>query len=236
MHVLAIDTSTDTGSAALWVDGAVRLSRTWQVASRHAEHLLGEVGTLLTEAGVTPAGLDLIAVSIGPGSFTGVRIGLATVKGLALAQGTKIVGVASTEALAFAAARSQTGPKVTVVTLLDAYKSEVFGAVYEVAGMDVLTKVEPFNGSPGDAARVVGAALSGGQYVVCGTGLRKYPEAFAALSTSADTRFDIPAAASWVDLAVARFEVRGPSDLVALEPLYIRGADAALPATPLRTA
>ena len=94
-------------------------------------------------------------------------------------------------------------------------------------------KTEPFNASPEEAARAIGAYSDA---LVCGTGFRKYPAEFAAFRRDLGAEFDVPSAARWVNLAVARFHAVGPSDLVALEPLYIRGADAALPATPLRTA
>ncbi len=99
MLVLGIETAGDVGSVALWHEGEVPFELRFPARQRHAERLAPAVRALLGEAGVSPRGLGLIAVDVGPGSFTGVRIGLSFAKAMAQALGVPLVGVRQTEAL-----------------------------------------------------------------------------------------------------------------------------------------
>jgi tRNA threonylcarbamoyladenosine biosynthesis protein TsaB len=98
--LLAIDTATQHAVIALGTpDGTVLAQRTWIAGYRHGEELLAQVDGLLREAGVEAAALGGIIVGTGPGAFTGLRVGIATAKGLAHALGLPIVGVATSSAL-----------------------------------------------------------------------------------------------------------------------------------------
>jgi tRNA threonylcarbamoyladenosine biosynthesis protein TsaB len=99
MNVLAIDTASSC-SAAVWRDGRIAAKRHRAIARGHAETLMPMVEEVLDEAGLRFAALDLIAAAIGPGSFTGLRTGLAAARGLALALGRPTFGVTSLEAVA----------------------------------------------------------------------------------------------------------------------------------------
>jgi tRNA threonylcarbamoyladenosine biosynthesis protein TsaB len=113
MLILAFDTATDVATSALVDDGEVlgeRVSR--------AQTLLEDVDALLRQGGAGPHSVDALAVGIGPGSFTGVRVGLATARGLALALGVPVAGVSTLDALAAGA------PGATPV--IDARRREVF--------------------------------------------------------------------------------------------------------------
>lgn len=113
MLILAFDTATDVATSALVDDGEVLGER----ASR-AQTLLEDVDALLRQGGARPADLEALAVGVGPGSFTGVRVGLATARGLALALGVPVAGVSTLAALAAGA------PGATPV--IDARRKEVF--------------------------------------------------------------------------------------------------------------
>lgn len=113
MLVLAFDTATDVATSALVSDGEVLGERTSRAVT-----VLEDIDALLRQAGARTGELDGIAVGIGPGSFTGVRVGLATARGLALALGVPVAGVSTLDALASGAPRA--------LPLVDARRGEVF--------------------------------------------------------------------------------------------------------------
>ncbi len=125
MNLLGIDTSTATISVAVLRDGAVIGERTDQV-ERNRTGLLTVVDSLFAELGLSPQSLDAVAVGAGPGSFTGLRIGMATAKGIAFAIGKPLWAVSSLAALAHAALQDDG----TVVAVLDARRGEVYAGAY----------------------------------------------------------------------------------------------------------
>lgn len=127
MKVLAIETATMLGGVAL-IDNSegliaeIRLN----VQSTHSERLMTGVDYILKQSGLTISDIDSFALSIGPGSFTGLRIGLSTIKGLSCATGKPIVSVPTLEALAW----NFPYCKYPVCTMLDARKQEVYAALF----------------------------------------------------------------------------------------------------------
>lgn len=138
MKILAFDTSSASGSVAV-TDGE-RLLCEWNSgdAGKHSNWLMPAVDGVLRSAGARLADIDLYAVDIGPGSFTGLRIGVSTVKGLAWATGRKVVGVSTLEALALNLRYS----RMHVCPVLDARRGEVYAAIYRYAdgGMEAVMK------------------------------------------------------------------------------------------------
>lgn len=127
MLILALDTTTRTGSCALSTGtaGSVLCEEGSDAARPPAARLPADLMTVLEHAGVRLDAVDAFAVATGPGSFTGLRIGIATMQGLAFATGKPLVGVSAFDALA---ARAGGG---RVVTLVDAWRGEVYGACYQ---------------------------------------------------------------------------------------------------------
>ena len=103
MWLLALETTTREGSVALLRDDDVVAARPGDPALSHAERLPADFAAVLAVAGLAPSAIDLFAVATGPGGFTGLRIGLAAVQGLALSLDRPVAGVASLPALAWAA-------------------------------------------------------------------------------------------------------------------------------------
>ncbi len=126
MRVLAVDTTTERGSVAVTEDDSIRGEVRLVSSEGHSRRLLPAVDFLLKSLGVCAAELDGFAVTTGPGSFTGLRVGLSTVQGLALGTGKPCVGVSALDVLAVRNA----GTAPAVVALMDAYRGEVYGAVY----------------------------------------------------------------------------------------------------------
>ena len=129
MLVLALDTTTRTGSCALVRDGVVGRELASDPGKSHAEHLPGDLMTLLEGEQVELAAIDVFAVATGPGSFTGMRVGIATLQGLAFATGKPLIGVSGLEALARVG--SAQDPQASVATWVDAWRGEIYAALYE---------------------------------------------------------------------------------------------------------
>jgi tRNA threonylcarbamoyladenosine biosynthesis protein TsaB len=191
--MLAFDTATDVATRALVDDGEVLAER----ASR-ARTLLEDVDALLRQGGAHPRDLDALAVGIGPGSFTGVRIGLATARGLALALDLRGAGVSTLAALAAGAPGA--------VPVVDARRSEVFALVDGEPSVLVLPDlaIEPGTVYIGDGARRYRALF----------------EATGAVVPPDEDERHIPRARFHAALAGDL----GPVD--AIEPLYLRVPDA----------
>jgi tRNA threonylcarbamoyladenosine biosynthesis protein TsaB len=216
MLVLALDTTTRAGSCALARDGVLVAERVSDSAE-HASRLPADLMTLLDQASIGLREIDLFAVATGPGSFTGLRIGIATMQGLAFAGGKPLIGVPTFDALARQAGDGR------VATWVDAWRGEVFAAVYE--GGRRLT--EPVVARPD----TVLASLQGMRTLFIGDGAMTYRDLIAermngesALANPA-TPILAGAIAHLAADAAARGECPPPH---AIRPLYVRRSDAEL--------
>ena len=136
MVTLALDTSHPVGSVALARDGELLGSETFREPSSHLVALGHAVDQLLSSAALTPEHIDRLAVVTGPGSFTGLRIGLSFAKGLHAARHTPIVTINALQLLAL----PWLAPGARVCAMIDARRGEVYGALYERASSDALEK------------------------------------------------------------------------------------------------
>lgn len=129
---LALDTALEACSVGLAIrqnDEIMRFSRSLDLGRGHAERLMGEIEALLSEAGLGYADLARLAVTVGPGSFTGLRVGLATARALALALDRPLVGASSLKALELTA-RAQ-GIKEPLACLIDARRNQIYGEIFK---------------------------------------------------------------------------------------------------------
>jgi tRNA threonylcarbamoyladenosine biosynthesis protein TsaB len=129
MLVLALDTTTRQGSAALMHGEALLDCETGDAQLTHGERLPGDLVRLLDRNSIRLGEIELFAVATGPGSFTGLRIGIAAMQGLALANGRGLVGVSALDALN-AALRKRDRDLVFAGVLMDAHRGEVYSALY----------------------------------------------------------------------------------------------------------
>ncbi len=139
MIVLALDTTAVTATVALLDDEKVLGVSSIHNKLTHSEKLLPMIDELLKNAGYTVDDVELIGVSKGPGSFTGVRIGIATVKGLAFATGASIAGVSSLEALAenFRFSSCEPCEQVVLCPSMDARRNELYNALFLYDGTEI---------------------------------------------------------------------------------------------------
>ena len=216
--LLALDASAAMGSicfAGLTPGGVRELSL--EAASMPSESLAQALADELTAAGRSARELRGIVVGIGPGSFTGLRVALATVKGLAMGSGAPLVAVSS---LALVAAGAGDG---LVAPVLDARRGDVFSALYEVrAGVPSLL-VEDAARTPPEVARLLAERAS--SLTVVGCARETYPE-LAALAIPRFVPEVVPRAAAGLLLARERLEAGRGDDLARLTPAYLRVSEA----------
>lgn len=216
MNILVIDTATESCSVALETAQGV-LSRFEICPQEHSRKLLPMVQSVLEEAGVELTQLDLLAVGAGPGSFTGVRIAMGMIQGMALGTGLPIVKVSTLQALAQQAYHQQ--QKTNVVSLLDARMSEVYFGHYQSddSGLMRLQGVEQVLPPESLAS---GALQDIHDYTCAGTGWMAYP----ALSESIrnDIEVTLPAAEAMLPMAKYEHQQGNLFEAGKIEPTYLR--------------
>jgi tRNA threonylcarbamoyladenosine biosynthesis protein TsaB len=223
-RILAVDTATRCCSAAVLVGERLAAETAVRSEHTHSEHLIGMVQEVLKSAGLKLQAINGMAVSIGPGSFTGLRIGISTIQGLALAGGIPCVGVSSLEALAGAALPWPQG----ICALIDARKGEVYAGRYRErnGGLEQLApeQVLPLE---------VLLRTIDGPHLFIGDGAERYQgriqTSLGDLARFAPPERNFPRAGTLARLAQPRLAVRaGTLDASLLVPSYLRQSDAEL--------
>jgi len=211
MATLCIDTATADGMVVVARRDHAPVAARWRSSGRHGENLFGHIDVALRDAGVSRDEISLIGVSIGPGGFTSLRVGLATAKGLALGLALPVVGVSSLRV----SARAVEGDALTArVPVMSSYRGEVFSAAYLIDDESVTELVSPLLGDPEEIIPRVLGEVGERPAVVRKEGAT--PQAF-------------------IEEVLYVHRAEGPSDLAELEPAYLRPSDAELPKQPLRT-
>ncbi|NLH81326.1 MAG: tRNA (adenosine(37)-N6)-threonylcarbamoyltransferase complex dimerization subunit type 1 TsaB [Phyllobacteriaceae bacterium] len=216
MKLLAVDTALEALAVALLTREGDRVdvvAETEIIGRGHAERLIGAIEALLDRAGTTLAEIDAFAATVGPGSFTGIRIGVAAVRGFALAAHKPSVGVPTLEALA--AEGRALRPGRAVLAALDARKDEVYAQGFDADG-HALGRAEV--SSP---VRVAEASITA-EAVLIGTGAPLVAAHAPALEVLAAPT--VPGIETIARLALARLDACGAC--VKPSPLYVRPADA----------
>jgi len=222
MLVLGIDTSTLAGSVALVEDDELRSELVFNLRRKHTERLLPSLDWMFSELGIEPSQLDAIGVGIGPGSFTGLRIGLATAKGLALSLNLPLVGISSLRALAWQVKFY----KGNILTLLDARKGQVFAQLF-CSENELKEQSEPLAIEPEKLLTKITQPC-----LAVGEGYKVYQEVFSRTKQLfyAGREFDYPRASIIAFLALKELEKGGAFEPDELVPIYIRPSDAELKA------
>jgi tRNA threonylcarbamoyladenosine biosynthesis protein TsaB len=237
--VLALESATDLVGAAVLGEVAPGSAVTETGGRRHAEALAPALQQVCRDAGVPLAALDVIAVDVGPGLFTGLRVGVATAKALAQGLGIGVVGIESLNILAAAAmCQWPAGSPCQVVAVVDARRSEVFAARYRFDGTTP-SAWDPANDQVSPAARSDPQALvdelaraADGPMVLVGNGVARYQALFDQLAPAEPLPGPRLLAPPPETLArLARLRLQGgarASDPVDVLPHYLREADATI--------
>lgn len=225
MKVLALDTSTSLATVALTDDARIVAESVFTCDRSLSARLVPEIERLLTLGGLSVSDVDLFAASIGPGSFTGVRCGVATIQGLALATGKPCTGFSSLAMLAMNLSLNS----CPVCTLLDARKNEVYAALYAPFAQ-LPVEMIPDCVLPPERLLDLVCEMTGQNVVFTGDGAIRYQRL---ISDRMGDRALFPSfslntarAANGAVLALNLFQrgdVREPSQLL---PVYLRASDA----------
>lgn len=137
MRILGFDTATSACSAALWQDGRITARRFESMTKGQSEHLMGMIGDVMKDAGADYPDLDLIAVTTGPGGFTGIRIGLAAARGLGLAADLPCLGVSTLDAVAHGVEETEREgierEGGAVLVAIESKRADVYAQVFDSA-------------------------------------------------------------------------------------------------------
>jgi tRNA threonylcarbamoyladenosine biosynthesis protein TsaB len=225
MKLLAVDTALGACSAAV-LDGDTVLSRALETMQRgHAERLAPMVQEVMRSSGIGFPALNRLAVTIGPGTFTGQRVGYAFMRGLRLALGRPLIGITTLSAMA-EAAMAETGAGAAAV-LHDARRGEVYFALATHEQMVVPDQLVCF----AEAAHAILEFHNdfGGRMTIAGTAAQQAADALRAQGCDSMQSGIVAPDALWV----ARLAMSAPEPDTIPRPLYLRPPDARLPAPPL---
>jgi len=236
MLVLGVESATDTAGVALADADGVIASATSARARRHCESIAPAVDFVCARAGVTPAQFDAVAVDVGPGMFTGLRVGVATAKGLGFALGVPVVEMTSLELLAMdmsCRATDVTEPgRALLLPVVDARRGQLFaarfrpgdvgdgaGAAPEPVGEDRLV-------APEQLVVEVRALVADGMHVLCaGDGARRYAEDLHGAGARLMAGVVAPDPAILATVGLARAAAGGGLDAAEVAARYLRPAD-----------
>lgn len=222
MLILGIGTSTDQIGCAIGGHEGVIASFELRKGRRHAETLAPAIEFLCQQAGLALSQLGLVAVDIGPGLFTGLRVGMSTAHAIAYGRSLPMIGVSSLDLLAFPARMSNR----LIAAVLDARRGEVYYSLYRPVPGGVQRVTEHKVSAPSEVASHLVA--TGEEVLLVGDGAHRYADVFAAVGRAelADPALSFPSASALVQLAHAkalREDFERPSEV---QPLYLRSPDA----------
>jgi tRNA threonylcarbamoyladenosine biosynthesis protein TsaB len=223
MKILAVDTATSSCSTAIVDNGLVRAELTTVSNQTHSKHLMTMIDAVCGMSGLKIAAMDGFAVTVGPGSFTGLRIGICTVKGLAWSLKKPVVGISSLDALAWQC----TPGAYPICTLLDARKHEVYSCRYRFVEGALNKEGTEQVGAP---AEVINAIREPCVFVGNGATLyqKKITQKLGELAHFGGGRHANIRASAIAELSIDRFIHHQHDDVATLVPHYIRKSDAEL--------
>jgi tRNA threonylcarbamoyladenosine biosynthesis protein TsaB len=212
MKLLALDTATERCSVALWLDGKTLVRQT-ETPRAHAELILPMIDEVLREAGLRLRDLDALIYGRGPGAFTGVRIAIGVVQGLAYAAARPVVGISNLQAVAQAS-----GATGQVLVCMDARMNEVYWSAYRADASGLMQPTMPERLSSPDAVDLDAASVD----VIMGTGLSAYPQLGVRYAKAIQCPGALPHAREMALLAVPDVRAGRTQRAQDASPVYLR--------------
>lgn len=221
MYILGIETSTTTGSVAVVSEDGVIAQYSLNIEVTHSERLMSTVDRVLSDTGLTIADMDGYAIAIGPGSFTGLRIGLAAVKGLALVTGKPVAPVPTLQALAW----NLPYAAYPICPMLDARKNEVYAAMYRFEGTALVhVMAEAVLSLSQLSGRISGNTLFTGE--ASHLFRNEIVNLFGDRALFAPRATMLPSAATVAEIGLGIIKSGKQADLDSVTPMYIRRPEA----------
>ncbi len=227
MIILGIETATDICASAIIHNSDVLIERTISTPHSHSERLLSIIDECLKATQDSINTIDAIAISIGPGSFTGLRIGLSVAKGLAFSNSKKLIAVSTLEALAENARRNKIVSVGQIVfPMIDARRDEVYTALYSVKNDDLEEIIPPRSITLSECVNLIEPDNT---IIIVGDGSEKFKDYLKKVDLKQSSRYIIPPSAlqlcSAVSVAICgkrKIEKNEISNIETLEPLYVK--------------
>ncbi|MSO84396.1 MAG: tRNA (adenosine(37)-N6)-threonylcarbamoyltransferase complex dimerization subunit type 1 TsaB [Rhodospirillales bacterium] len=230
MLVLALDAAMSACSAALWHDGCTLARHSQPMERGHAEALMPMIERVMAEGGIAYAALDLVAATVGPGAFTGIRIGLAAARGLALAAQKPCAGVTTLEAIAAAARAAPIGVPTegihggAVLAAIESRRADLFAQGFAASGAPLGPAAALRPEGLAEFVRALGLAPG---FILAGDGWARARAALAeaGIVASVNDSARVPDPALVAAIAAGR---HGTRNALAPRPLYLRPPDVTL--------
>jgi len=225
VNIVALETATETVGVAVRTEGGVQAEFTLTGRRRHVETLVPALEHLLAQVDLAPGDLHVVAVDLGPGLFTGLRVGVSTAKGLAQSLGIGVIGFSSLDILTWAVAQS--GHRGRVLAAVDARRGEVFATVRDVGQPDAPDPeiLPPGLFAPDELAQVL-TDLGGTPVLAVGDGAQRYADVLGQVPgvTCVMDAFGHPPPSAQLAMALAEGVTPVAPHLIV--PTYMRDADA----------
>jgi tRNA threonylcarbamoyladenosine biosynthesis protein TsaB len=223
MYILGIETATTTGSLALMNDNRLIWEYTLNMRTTHTTRLMPALDQMLKDSSIEKHQLNGIAVSMGPGSFTGLRIGLATAKGLAMGLNIPLVGVPTLDALAYNVPYT----KYQICPVLDAKKKEIYASLFRFEDGELIRLTPYMVMPPDDLLKHIHEKT-----IFLGDGLDSYRDFIAEklmdMAIFAPDAQRLPRSAIIAEIGLMKLRSGEYLDMASAEPIYIRPSDAEL--------
>lgn len=224
MFILGIDTATKVAGAAVIGEGRLISERFINNLKTHSQNIIPMIQQVLEDAGITPGDLARIAVTGGPGSFTGLRIGMSVAKTMSLALDIPVISISTLKALAW----NILGTQGLICPILDARKNEVYTAIYKTGDKELIELIAPTAVSIENLIGEINShegevTFLGDAVPVYGDILREKlgPRAgFASMINS------FPRASAAAELGLSLMDNADPADSIFLQPVYLRKSEA----------
>ncbi len=218
MNILALSTTSTSGSIAIYKENKISFISYLDIRITHSERLMPQIDFGLKQSKLNISDIDLVALANGPGSFTGIRIGLATAKGICMANEIPLLAINTLELLSYNLYK----PQIPILAMIDAKMNEIYVALYSANHQEL---IEPQNANPTKFLKKINQPV-----IIVGDGAKKFENIIIESNIEYEFAFphhNLPLASTLISIALNRLIPKYDFDkIAALEPYYLRKSQA----------